>query len=149
MFRGVANLSLDAKGRMAIPARYRERLRESCAGRMIVTIDQDGCLLIYPLPEWERIEQALMNQPNMDPRVRRLQRQLVGHAHDVEMDGHGRILVPAALREYAGIEKQAVLVGQGRKFELWDEVRWNEERDAWRAEDEHGDPAAALESLSL
>ena len=83
------------------------------------------------------------------PRVRRLQRQLVGHAQDVEMDGHGRILVPAALREYAGIEKQAVLVGQGRKFELWDEERWNAEREAWQAEAEHGDPAAALESLSL
>jgi MraZ protein len=149
MFRGVNNLNLDAKGRMAIPARYRDRLLESCGGRLIFTIDVDRCLLLYPLTEWEQIEKALMSRPNMNPQVRRLQRLIVGHATDVEIDGQGRVLVPPSLREYAELEKHAVLVGQGNKFELWDEGAWARQRDSWLEEEMAGDPAAALESLSL
>jgi MraZ protein len=149
MFRGVNNLNLDAKGRMAIPARYRDRLLESCGGRLIFTIDVDRCLLLYPLTEWEQIEKALMSRPNMNPQVRRLQRLIVGHATDVEIDGQGRVLVPPSLREYAALEKHAVLVGQGNKFELWDEDAWARQRDSWLEEEMAGDPAAALESLSL
>jgi MraZ protein len=149
MFRGVNNLNLDAKGRMAIPARYRDRLLESCGGRLIFTIDVDRCLLLYPLTEWEQIEKALMSRPNMNPQVRRLQRLIVGHATDVEIDGQGRVLVPPSLREYAALEKHAVLVGQGNKFELWDEEAWARQRDSWLEEEMAGDPAAALESLSL
>lgn len=150
MFRGVANLSLDTKGRLAMPARYRERLEESCGGRLVVTVDRDGCLLIYPLPEWERIEQALMARPNMDKQVRRLQRLLLGHATECEPDGQGRILLPAPLREFARLNKHAVLVGQGNKFELWDEETWNAQRDAWvQEEGEETGPSAALASLSL
>jgi MraZ protein len=149
MFRGVNNLNLDAKGRMAIPARYRDRLLESCGGRLIFTIDVDRCLLLYPLAEWEQIEKALMSRPNMNPQVRRLQRLIVGHATDVEIDGQGRVLVPPSLREYAALEKHAVLVGQGNKFELWDEEAWARQRDSWLEEEIAGDPAAALESLSL
>jgi MraZ protein len=149
MFRGVNNLNLDAKGRMAIPARYRDRLLESCAGRLIFTIDVDRCLLLYPLTEWEQIEKALMSRPNMNPQVRRLQRLIVGHATDVEIDGQGRVLVPPSLREYAALEKHAVLVGQGNKFELWDEEAWARQRDSWLEEEIAGDSAAALESLSL
>jgi MraZ protein len=149
MFRGVSHINLDSKGRLAIPARYRDRLSESCNGHLIVTIDVDRCLLVYPLPEWERIEQALMSRPNMNPQVRRLQRQIVGHATDVDLDGQGRILVSASLREYASLEKQIVLVGQGNKFEIWDEQAWNSQRDAWLDDELAGDPAAALDSLSL
>jgi len=149
MFRGVNNLNLDAKGRMAIPARYRDRLLESCGGRLIFTIDVDRCLLLYPLTEWEQIEKALMSRPNMNPQVRRLQRLIVGHATDVEIDGQGRVLVPPTLREYAELQKHAVLVGQGNKFELWDEDVWARQRDAWLEDEIAGDPAAALESLSL
>jgi MraZ protein len=149
MFRGVNNLNLDAKGRMAIPARYRDRLLESCGGRLIFTIDVDRCLLLYPLTEWEQIEKALMSRPNMNPQVRRLQRLIVGHATDVEIDGQGRVLVPPTLREYADLQKHAVLVGQGNKFELWDEEVWARQRDAWLEDEIAGDPAAALESLSL
>ncbi len=149
MFRGVNNLNLDAKGRMAIPARYRDRLLESCGGRLIFTIDVDRCLLLYPLTEWEQIEKALMSRPNMNPQVRRLQRLIVGHATDVEIDGQGRVLVPPTLREYAELQKHAVLVGQGNKFELWDEEVWARQRDAWLEDEIAGDPAAALESLSL
>lgn len=150
MFRGVANLNLDAKGRLAMPARYRDRLMESCDGRLVVTVDRDGCLLIYPLPEWERIEQALMARPNMDRQVRRLQRLLLGHATECDLDGQGRILLPTPLREYAQLDKRSVLVGQGNKFELWDEDRWMAQRDAWlREESEPGELSEALESLSL
>jgi MraZ protein len=85
----------------------------------------------------------------MNPQVRRLQRLIVGHATDVEIDGQGRVLVPPSLREYAALEKHAVLVGQGNKFELWDEDAWARQRDSWLEEEMAGDPAAALESLSL
>jgi MraZ protein len=150
VFRGVTNLNLDAKGRMAMPSRYRDRLLESCEGRLVLTVDRDGCLLVYPQPEWERIEQALMSRPNMDRQVRRLQRLLVGHATECELDGQGRILLPTPLREFASLDKRAVLVGQGNKFELWDEDTWVRRREDWfREEDEAGDLSAALESLSL
>jgi MraZ protein len=150
VFRGVTNLNLDAKGRMAMPSRYRDRLMETCEGRLVITVDRDGCLLVYPQPEWERIEQALMSRPNMDRQVRRLQRLLVGHATECELDGQGRILLPTPLREYATLDKRAVLVGQGNKFELWDEDTWTKRREDWfREEDEAGDLSAALESLSL
>ena len=150
MFRGVTNLTLDAKGRMAIPSRYRDRLLETCAGRLIITVDWDGCLLVYPLPEWELIERALMARPNMDKQVRRLQRLLMGHATECEFDGQGRILLPPPLREFAGLDKRVVLVGQGNKFELWDEDKWIEQREVWlKEEEEMAGPSAALESISL
>ncbi|MFW5452588.1 division/cell wall cluster transcriptional repressor MraZ [Thioalkalivibrio sulfidiphilus] len=150
MFRGVANLNLDTKGRMAMPSRYRDRLVETCEGRLVITVDRDGCLLVYPQPEWERIEQALMSRPNMDRQVRRLQRLLVGHATECELDGQGRILLPPPLRDYAGLDKRVVLVGQGNKFELWDEDAWVKSRDEWfKEEDETAEPSAVLESLSL
>ncbi|MFP4079251.1 MAG: division/cell wall cluster transcriptional repressor MraZ [Ectothiorhodospira sp.] len=150
MFRGVTNLNLDTKGRMAMPHRYRERLEDTCEGHLVVTVDRDGCLLVYPLPEWERIEQALMSRPNVDRRVRRLQRLLVGHATECDLDGQGRILIPTPLREFAGLEKRAVLVGQGNKFELWDEDKWMRSRDAWFQEEEDaGEPGDGLDSIAL
>lgn len=149
VFRGVANLNLDAKGRMAMPARYRDGLLASCEGRLIVTVDRDRCLLIYPLPEWERIERDVLSRPNMDPGVRNLQRLLVGHATECEFDGQGRILLPPPLREFAGLDKRVTLVGQGNKFELWDEQVWNERREAWLGGEAGASSGAALETLSL
>ena len=124
MFRGVTQLSLDAKGRLAIPARYRGELVSSCAGHLIVTVDPSKCLLIYPQPAWEPIEQKLNNLSSFDPVIRNLQRLLMGNACDVEMDAAGRILVSPPLREFAGLSKDVVLVGQGNKFELWDASQW-------------------------
>ena len=131
MFRGATKVTLDAKGRMAIPARYRDRIISRSDGHLICTIDQDHCLLIYPLPDWEDMERRLMKLPGTKPPIRRLQRIMVGHAADLELDAHGRILIPRELREFAGLDRQAMLLGQGAKFELWDETRWNERREEW------------------
>jgi len=125
MFRGITQLSLDAKGRLAIPARYRGELTSSCAGHLIVTVDPSKCLLIYPQPAWEPIEQKLNNLSSFESKTRNLQRLLVGNACDVEMDAAGRILVSPPLRQFASLSKDVVLVGQGAKFELWDETQWN------------------------
>src|SRR6185312_2571527 len=134
MFRGAAKLTLDDKGRVVIPSRYRERLLERSNGQVVVTVDRDGdCLLIYPLSDWELVERRLMELPSLQPQSRRLQRLMVGHATDLALDGHGRMLLPPELREFAGLTRHAVLIGQGSRCELWDETRWNERRDAWLA----------------
>ena len=124
LFRGVSELVLDAKGRIAVPARHRDGLAASGDGHVVITADHGGCLLIYPAHTWEPIQEKLMGLPSFDDRIRSIQRLLVGHADDVEIDAAGRILVPPALRRYAGLDKRAVLVGQGPKLELWDEVKW-------------------------
>ena len=133
-----------------MPTRYRERLLERCQGRLVVTVDRDQCLLVYPLPDWEEIERKLMRLPTLNPQARRLQRLMVGHATDLELDSHGRVLVPPKLREYAGLTRQAMLIGQGSRFELWDEQRWDERRDEWlKAEDTAELLPPELGSLSL
>ena len=149
MLRGATKVTLDAKGRMAIPTRYRERIAQRCDGHLVVTVDKDYCLLLYPLPDWEDIERKLMRLPSLDKRARRLQRLMVGHATEVDIDGHGRILLSRELREFAGLEKQAVLLGQGNRFELWDEERWNETRDGWLSDGDDADLSAQLETLTL
>jgi MraZ protein len=150
MFRGANKLSLDVKGRMVMPTRYRERLHELCGGKLVVTVDKDQCLLIYPLPDWEDIERKLTKLPTLDPRTRGLQRLMVGYATDLELDGHGRLLLPANLREFGQLTRDAMLIGQGLRFELWDEARWNEKRDEWLASaDGTGHLPADLETLSF
>ena len=117
VFRGVAQLNLDSKGRLAVPSRYREALLVRCAGRLVITADFARCLLIYPLPDWEPIQQKLMSLSSLNPRIRDLQRRLIGYAEDIEMDAAGRVLVSPALRDFATLGKNIVLVGQGSKFE--------------------------------
>ncbi len=126
MFRGVAELNLDSKGRLAVPSRFRDALSTRGNGQLVITADSDRCLLIYPLPDWEPIEQKLMALSSFNAQIRELQRRLVGYAEDVVMDAAGRILIPSALRGYAELEKSVVLVGQGHKFELWNKDNWNE-----------------------
>jgi MraZ protein len=151
MFRGANKITLDAKGRLAMPTRYRERIIERSNGRLVATVDRsDRCLLLYPLPEWEEIERKLMRLPTLNAVARRLQRLMVGHATDLELDTHGRVLVPPKLREYAGLSRDAILIGQGSRFELWDEALWDESREKWLAVDETVEELPAeLESLSL
>jgi MraZ protein len=150
MFRGATKVTIDDKGRVALPTRYRDRVAERCEGRLVVTVDRDQCLLLYPLPDWEQIERKLMSLPSLHPQARRLQRLMVGHATDLELDGHGRLLLPPELREFAALSRHAMLVGQGNRFELWDEARWADRRDAWLAsEATTGDRPEELDSLSL
>jgi MraZ protein len=126
VFRGVAQLSLDSKGRLAVPARHREALLARSGGRLVITADSDKCLLLYPLPDWEPIQQKLMALSSLNPRIRNLQRQLVGYAEDIEMDAAGRLLISPALRNFASLAKSVVLVGQGNKFEMWDREKWEQ-----------------------
>ena len=150
MFRGVSNVNLDVKGRLAIPTRYRELLANHCNGEMVVTIDtEEKCLLIYPRPEWEDIQRKVEALPSFNLAARRVQRLLIGHATDITMDGRARILLTPPLREYAQLEKKAVLLGQGNKLELWSEDIWVSRRDAW-LEDQSGlDIPEELQTLSL
>lgn len=150
MFRGVNQVNLDAKGRLAMPARYRDQISVRCAGHLVLTIDtEERCLLLYPVDEWEIIQAKIDALSSFNPVTRRLQRLLVGHASDIEMDSNGRLLIPSLLRDYAGLDKKVILLGQGRKFELWDEDNWNATRDKYLQEVEGEALPDALLDLSL
>ena len=118
MFRGVFIVNLDVKGRLAVPAKYRERLQSSCDSQLVVTVDRDRCLLLYPEPEWEVIESKLAALPAFDNTARAIQRLYIGNAQEVEMDAQGRILIPQYLRDFASLDKRVAFVGQGAKFPL-------------------------------
>ena len=150
MFRGVNNVNIDAKGRIAIPSRYRDHLLNHCGAEMVVTIDtEERCLLIYPQPDWDDIQRKVESLPSFSVAARRVQRLLIGHATDIQMDNSGRILLTPPLREYAKLDRKGVLLGQGKKLELWEEGAWLSRRDSWL-----DDPASLavpeeLQSLSL
>lgn len=132
MFRGINNATLDSKGRMALPSRNRESVQLVSDGKIVVTIDmREPCLLLYPLPEWEIVQRKLEGLSNINPQARLLQRLLIGHATDLELDANGRILLPAMLREYADLNKKLVLVGQGNKVEIWSDDQWRERMQGW------------------
>lgn len=125
MFRGSTQLALDGKGRLSIPAKYRERLMARCGGHVMLTADPiQGCLLLYPYPEWEIIERQINDLRGMDAVTLQLKMLVVGSAEELDLDGAGRILVPPMLRKYAKLEKDVVLVGQDKKFALWSEPAW-------------------------
>lgn len=148
MFRGVNSITLDAKSRLAMPTRYRAELQESCEGQLVLTVDRDKCLLLYPLPEWEEIERRIARLPTLNKQTRLLQRLLIGHATEVEMDGQGRLLVSEPLRAFAALDRNIVLVGQGNKFEIWDEGLWHARREEWLQEDGLADLTALSPELS-
>ncbi len=130
MFRGEYSLSLDAKGRLAIPSRYRERLVEDCGGKLIVTISLlERCLVVYPYPRWQRIEDELKDLPALDSQAQAINHLLIGHAVDCDMDSNGRVLLSQALRSFAGLDKRIMMVGQVDKFEIWDDALWSRRRD--------------------
>lgn len=153
MFRGINTINLDAKGRMAMPARYREQLIESCSGHLVVTIDTNHrCLLLYPLSEWEQIERQIESLSSFDPMSQRVKHLLIGHANDLELDGSGRILLPQELRQYAHLEKHVSLIGQGKKLEIWSQDNWSQQRDQWLTESTtttEGQLPEKLQSLAL
>ncbi len=126
---------------MALPARNREVVQLAADGKVVVTIDmREPCLLMYPLPEGEVVQRKLEGLSNVNPRARLLQRLLIGHATDLDLDANGRVLLPAMLRNHAALEKKLVLVGQGNKIEIWSEQKWHESMESWQ-----GDAAKLLE----
>jgi len=128
MFRGPSAISLDAKGRIALPAKYRDSIQASCQGQLILSLHfADPCLLLFPLNEWEAVENQLQQLPAGNPVSRAIQRRVLGTASEVELDSAGRLLLPAFHREQAGLDKQVMLVGQMRRFEIWNEQRWKEQ----------------------
>ncbi|OGT64099.1 MAG: cell division/cell wall cluster transcriptional repressor MraZ [Gammaproteobacteria bacterium RIFCSPLOWO2_02_FULL_47_50] len=152
MFRGCSTLSVDNKGRLAVPSRYRERLICLANGNLILTLNPlDRSLWLYPLPEWELIESKLAELSDFDRQGRRAKQMMRGYATDCQLDSQGRILIPHELREYASLGKHAVILGQGNKFEIWDEKGWKELREDWLTEigKDTGEPSDALKSLSL
>lgn len=148
MFEGSVSLSLDAKGRLAIPAKYREALFAASPDGVVLTAHPHRCLLIYPEPAWQPIRDQLNKVSTLDPRAAPVRRVMVGNARVEVVDGAGRLLVSPALREYAGFDKTVFLVGMGTHFELWSESRWQEQNNL-ASEVFGGEMPAALEGLVL
>ncbi|MDF1757117.1 MAG: division/cell wall cluster transcriptional repressor MraZ [Legionellaceae bacterium] len=132
MFRGISAIHIDGKGRLAVPTKYRCALGMDDGASLVVTIDtEEKCLLLYPVKEWQIIEENLQRLPSFDATTRRIQRLLIGHATDVKLDGNGRLLLPPLLREYAKLDKRVLMIGQSNKFEVWAESIWEARRDQW------------------
>ncbi|OZB19009.1 MAG: cell division/cell wall cluster transcriptional repressor MraZ [Marinobacter sp. 34-60-7] len=147
-FLGSHAINMDAKGRLAIPTKVREELAQLCGGRIVLTAnaDEEKCLLLYPEPEWEVLRPKIEALPNMNKAAKRLQRLILGNAAPMELDASGRILVPQTLRNHANLEKRLMLVGLGKKYELWSEESWNAYLDDSSGGDEM---PPEMEALSL
>lgn len=146
--RGIVDVSLDERGRMAIPGRYRQAFAGGDAGRAVVTIDRhERCLLVYPPAEWAVVQEGLKGLHNASNRVRKVQRMLIGFAFDIEIDRQGRLLIPPKLREYSGIDRKAVLLGQLNKLELWSAEGWQQNMEGWP--DTGGDDEDELRELRI
>ena len=146
MFHGSHAITMDSKGRIAIPAKLRDLLSEICAGRLVATAHtEERRLLIYPEPQWQELVPKIEALPNMNRRARKVQRLLLGYATHLDMDANGRAVLPVPLRSYANLDKKLMLVGQGKKFELWSETSWFDWLDS---EDDDGELPEEMQSLS-
>jgi MraZ protein len=146
MFHGAAVITLDAKGRIAIPTRHRDALLD--AGRsLVLTAHPAGCVLIYPAESWEPVRSQVEKFPSFDPQASWWKRLLLGFEEHVAADGTGRILLPPALRQHARLEREAMMVGQGRYFELWDSGMWSAKLGQALAGG--GTPPSGMEDFSL
>ena len=150
LFKGIHNINLDSKGRLGIPITYRDHIMGLLKGSMVITIDtEEKCLLLYPLGIWSKIQGKINDLPSFNKNARRIQRLLIGHAEDIDIDSSCRILISRPLREYASLVKKIILIGQGVKFEIWDQNSWNENVDKWREEVTSNDDAEALSDISI
>ncbi|MEE2821286.1 MAG: division/cell wall cluster transcriptional repressor MraZ [Pseudomonadota bacterium] len=151
MFRGINPINLDAKGRVALPAKYRDRVTDRCDGHMVLTVHPfDHCLLLYPLADWEAIESQVNALPNSTSRqARRLQHLMVGYATELDLDAANRLLLPTMHRDHAELDKRLILVGQGQKFEIWSEARWTSMTETYLNETIDDDASVELINLSL
>lgn len=148
-FSGTDLMTMDAKGRLAIPARYRAPLSDHCASRLKITAcakPTDHYLMLYPLPAWETVQDTLMQLPSNDA-ADYLRLRIVGSAKDVELDKQGRMLLPPELREEVGLEREIALVGQINKLQIWPVEQWREARSRERAAEV--DLASVLSTVSL
>ena len=136
MFKGIHNINLDGKGRLTIPTKYRNTITDQSNGSMVVTMDtEEKCLLLYPSTIWATIEKKINDLPSFSKNHRRIQRILIGHAEDLDLDSAGRILLSKPLRLAADMTKKITLIGQGEKFEIWNEDTWNTKVNNWRSEE--------------
>jgi MraZ protein len=152
VFRGISSVTIDSKGRLAIPSRFRERLLDLSDGCLIQTLNPlDHSIWLYPLNDWEVIEKKLADLSDFDKQSRRTKQMMRGYANDCQIDTQGRILISPELREYAELQKQVVIMGQGNKFEIWNHATWEAQRDLWLQEVDaiDGEPSDALKSMSL
>lgn len=149
MFQGAAALNLDAKGRMAVPARHRDALQALGDGRLVLTAHPHHCLLLYPAPAWEPIRAKVLAASSFDPRAAAIKRVLVGNARDEAMDGAGRLLIAPELRDFAALEKQVWLVGMGSHFEIWNDANWQKQQLAAFDALTGSEPPPGFEDLSL
>lgn len=133
-FRGISKVSVDAKGRFSLPKQRRERLEASGVSTVVVTADPSRCLLIYPMNEWQKFEAQIVALPNAHPAARQYQRLYLGYAAEIDFDSSGRLLLTSELRDYAGIDRKAMVLGQGNKLELWDADRFAKQSEIWTDE---------------
>jgi MraZ protein len=148
MFQGATALSLDAKGRLAVPARHREALVTASEGQLVLTAHPHRCLLLYPAPAWEPIRDKVLAASSFDPRAAAIKRLLVGNARDESLDSAGRLLVSPELRLFAQLEKQVWLVGQGTHFEIWSDAGWRQQQEIFLGMVDQSLPPG-LEDLAL
>jgi MraZ protein len=124
MFRGSYEHTVDAKGRVSVPSKFREIIADRYDGKMILSMDYDRCLTVYPLEEWERLEEKIKSLSLIKQEVKDFRRFLLSSATECELDRQGRILVPPGHRQHAGITKNVILVGLIDKIEIWDAQAW-------------------------
>ncbi len=158
MFRGSVTVNLDEKGRIAIPARYREKVQKASGGELVVSIavtargvGMTDCLWIYPLSAWEEFEAKLKSLRSSSKKISDFKRFVVGSAFDCEMDSQGRIMIPEKIRKFANLaDKKMVLAGNIDRLELWNEDVWNAKEELLKADSGEEDAAMdILEELSL
>ena len=150
MFKGIHNINLDGKGRLTIPTKYRNTISDQSNGNMVVTIDsEEKCLLLYPATIFSNIEKKINDLPSFTKNTRRIQRLLIGHAEDLELDSSGRILLPKPLRLVAEMSKKVTLIGQGQKFEIWSDDIWNNKVNKWRSEETEESEESVLSDIRI
>lgn len=130
-FRGITRLTIDNKGRVALPKHQRDRLEQGGVTELVISLDPDRCLVVYPAPLFYDLERQIMALSKSYPYNKMLQQTMVAFATPFELDSAGRMLLPADLRAEAGLDKKVVLIGQGKRLELWDERSWVDVSASW------------------
>jgi MraZ protein len=151
MFKGIHNLTIDAKGRMKMPMKYQKQNqgKDSTIAMVLSIHADDNCLVLYPVEVWNELEKKIEALPSLNVFTKRLKRKLIGHATELEIDGNHRLLIPAPLREYAKMDKKIILSGVGKNFEIWDETAWHQGLDELDVLATKEDKPEALAQLSI